>query len=176
MAQTWTHNDQNEITSVSWPAATLSYHRNGNLTKDETGKRLVYDAWNRLVAVKDSSNNVIASSQYNGLGRQVSETKSGTTRDFYYSDQWQVLEERVEAEIAVSPSGRMLLGPDVAPGANRVVLTVDGQELANSLLIEPDPTAPREALVAEDDAEQVFAVRKALKRNGSLTPAVRDSR
>jgi RHS repeat-associated protein len=94
--QTRTHDRQNEITSVSG-ATTPTYDADGNLTTDETGKHFVYDAWNRLVTVKDSSNNVIASYKYDGLGRRVSETKSGTTRDFYYSNQWQVLEERVSA-------------------------------------------------------------------------------
>jgi RHS repeat-associated protein len=92
--QTRTHDRQNEITSVSG-ATTPTYDADGNLTTDETGKHFVYDAWNRLVTVKDASNNVIASYKYDGLGRRVTETKSGTTRDFYYSDQWQVLEERV---------------------------------------------------------------------------------
>jgi photosystem II stability/assembly factor-like uncharacterized protein len=69
-----------------------------------------------------------------------------------------------EAEIAASPFGRMLLGPDVAPGAYRVVLTVDGADQAKSLVIEPDPTAPREALVAEDEAEEDLAVRKEMRK------------
>ena len=34
-------------------AATLTYDGNGNLTTDETGNTLVYDAWNRLVAVQE---------------------------------------------------------------------------------------------------------------------------
>jgi RHS repeat-associated protein len=92
--QTRTHDKQNEITAVSG-APTPTYDADGNLTTDETGKHFVYDAWNRLVTVKDSSNNVIASYKYDGLGRRVSETKSGTARDFYYSNEWQVLEEEV---------------------------------------------------------------------------------
>src|SRR5262249_47654120 len=32
--------------------------------------------------------------QYDALNRRVQETASGTTKDLYYSDQWQVLEER----------------------------------------------------------------------------------
>jgi RHS repeat-associated protein len=93
-AQTRTHDKQNEITAVSG-ATTPTYDANGNLTRDETGKQFVYDAWNRLVTVKDSGGATIASYRYDGQGWRVSETKSGTTRDFYYSDQWQVLEERV---------------------------------------------------------------------------------
>jgi RHS repeat-associated protein len=98
--QTRTANAQNEITSVSG-ATTPIYDANGNLTKDETGKQFVYDAWNRLITVKDASNNVIASYKYDGLGRRLSETKSGATRDFYYSDHWQVLEERISGQAQI---------------------------------------------------------------------------
>jgi RHS repeat-associated protein len=98
--QTRTANAQNEITSVSG-AATPTYDANGNLTTDETGKQFIYDAWDRLVKVKDPSNNVIASYQYDGLGRRATETKSGTTREFYYSEQWQVLEERVNGQAQI---------------------------------------------------------------------------
>jgi YD repeat-containing protein len=52
--QTRTHNAQNEITSISG-AVTPTYDANGNLTGDETGRQLVYDAWNRLVEVKDAA-------------------------------------------------------------------------------------------------------------------------
>jgi RHS repeat-associated protein len=98
--QTRTHDKQNEITSVSG-ATTPTYDANGNLTKDETGKQFVYDAWNRLVTVKDTGGATIAGYRYDGQGWRISETKSGTTRDFYYSDQWQVLEERVGGQAQV---------------------------------------------------------------------------
>ena len=52
-AQTRGHNKQNELTSVSG-ATTPTYDANGNTTTDETGKQYVYDAWNRLVIVKNS--------------------------------------------------------------------------------------------------------------------------
>jgi len=52
-----------------------------------------------------------------------------------------------------------LLGPRnvpfseaVAPGMYRVVLTVDGEELAQSLRVDPDPTAP--AAVITEEAEK----------------------
>ena len=53
VAETRGHNEQNEITSVSG-ATTPTYDANGNMTGDETGRQFVYDAWNRLVEVKDS--------------------------------------------------------------------------------------------------------------------------
>lgn len=75
---------------------------NGNMTKmpkpaalDEayTAK---YDAWNRLVELRDAATtNLVASFRYDGLNRRTIKTVSGTDRHFFYSDQWQVLEERI---------------------------------------------------------------------------------
>jgi YD repeat-containing protein len=64
--QTRTHNAQNEITSISG-AVTPTYDASGNLTTDETGRQFVYDAWNRLVAVKDAAGNTLKSYTYDGL-------------------------------------------------------------------------------------------------------------
>ncbi len=92
--ETRSHNDQNEITSISG-ATTPTYDANGNMTGDENGNKFVFDAWNRLVTVKDSSNNVLESFAYDGVNRRASTTASSTTTDLYYSAEWQVLEERV---------------------------------------------------------------------------------
>jgi YD repeat-containing protein len=89
-----TRNAQNEITSISG-ATTPTYDANGNLTGDETGRQFVYGAWNRLVTVKDSGGSTISSYQYDGLGRRIAESKSGTSTDLYVSTADQVLEERV---------------------------------------------------------------------------------
>jgi RHS repeat-associated protein len=86
-----TNNKQNEATAFG--SATLAYDGNGNLTTDQSGKTLVYDAWNRLVTYKNGST-TLETLSYDGLGRRVIEN-GGTARDLYYSDQWQVLEERV---------------------------------------------------------------------------------
>src|SRR5262249_39254256 len=67
--QTRTSNAQNELTGVG--TATLDYDANGNMTTDETGKTLVYDAWNRLVGVKDSSGNTLETDTYDALGRRI---------------------------------------------------------------------------------------------------------
>jgi RHS repeat-associated protein len=100
-AQTRTHNKQNEITSVSG-ATTPTYDANGNLTTDETGKTFKYDAWNRLVEVRDSGNTLLATYRYDGLNRRVRETRGATTTDLYYSSDWQVLEERVSGVVNCS--------------------------------------------------------------------------
>jgi len=82
-----THNFQNQLTDIG--STSLNYDANGIMTTDQNGYTLVYDAWNRLVRVEDGAN-TIASYGFDGLGRRITE---GST-ELYYSDQWQVLEER----------------------------------------------------------------------------------
>jgi RHS repeat-associated protein len=105
--QTRAHNQQNEITSLSG-AGTVSYDANGNTTADGSGNTYVYDAWDRLVAVKNGGT-TLAAYGYNGLGERVTETHGSTTTDLYYSAGWQVLEERqggqVQARNVWSPAG-----------------------------------------------------------------------
>jgi RHS repeat-associated protein len=98
--QTRTHNAQNEITGISG-AVLPTYNANGNLTRDEVGRQFVYDAWNRLVEVKDAAGATLKSYAYDGLHRRISETADGVTTDFYYSSSWQVLEERVGGQTTV---------------------------------------------------------------------------
>jgi RHS repeat-associated protein len=100
-AQTRSANKQNEITSIS-SATTPAYDSNGNMTGDETGRTFKYDAWNRLVEVKNSGGTTLATYRYDGDGRRVRETRSGTTTDLLYSNERQVLEERVGSAIGSS--------------------------------------------------------------------------
>ncbi len=86
-----TTNADNQIINIG--SATISYDNNGNVTTDDKGNTLVYDAWNRLVEVKNSSGDLVAGYTYDGLGRMTSETDGITTIDFYYSGQ-QIVEER----------------------------------------------------------------------------------
>jgi len=92
-----TTNAQNELTDID--SATLAYDANGNMTVDELGRSLTYDAWNRLTVVVDAYSIPVAAYQYDALGQRVlCYTDDGTVaelRDLFYSDQWQVLEERV---------------------------------------------------------------------------------
>jgi RHS repeat-associated protein len=87
-----THNKQNQVTGVG--SSTLTFDANGNLTKDDAGQQYVFDAWNRLVAVKNSGGSTITSYKVDALGRRIVENP-GTARDLYYSAAWQVLEERL---------------------------------------------------------------------------------
>jgi YD repeat-containing protein len=83
-------NKQNEETAAG--SSNLTFDANGNLTLDDQGHTLVYDAWNRLVTVKSGST-TLTSYQYDALGRRIVENP-GTVHDLYYSAAWQVLEER----------------------------------------------------------------------------------
>ncbi len=94
-----THNKQNQVTVVG--STNLSFDSNGNLTTDQNGQQYVYDAWNRLVTVKDSGSNTIATYEFDALGRRVQQTVSSTTTDFFYSAAWQVLEERVGSDVKI---------------------------------------------------------------------------
>jgi RHS repeat-associated protein len=87
-----THNKQNQVTGVG--SATLIFDYNGNMTTDESGRTLIYDAWNRLVTVKNSSGTTIASYKVDALNHRIQETVNSVTTDLYYSINWQVLEER----------------------------------------------------------------------------------
>ncbi|MCA9232268.1 MAG: hypothetical protein KDA57_16590, partial [Planctomycetales bacterium] len=59
--------------------------------------KLVYDAWNRVVQVKDGFV-AVQKNEYDGLNRRIErdETRGdGTKQHFYYNTQWQVLEIEV---------------------------------------------------------------------------------
>jgi RHS repeat-associated protein len=91
--QSRTANQGNQYSAIG--GATPAYDANGNMTTDENGQHYVFDAWNRLMTVKDSSETTIADYSYDGLGRRLTETEGGETRDLAYSLSGQVLEESV---------------------------------------------------------------------------------
>ena len=92
-----TTNSQNQLTVIG--ASTLTYDDNGNMTTDDQGHTLVYDAWNRLVGVYDGSTFIVGFT-YDGMGRRTQEITldvygNPVTRDLYYSTSWQILDETV---------------------------------------------------------------------------------
>jgi RHS repeat-associated protein len=91
------HNLQNQVTAVG--SATLSYNGNGNAQVDEQGRKLVFDAWNRLVEVKDSEEQTLATYAYDAAGRRIQETHGQRTRELYYSPAWQVIEDREGGDV-----------------------------------------------------------------------------
>jgi|694.fasta_scaffold14832_9 RHS repeat-associated protein len=94
--QTRTANKQNEITAVSG-ATTPTYDSNGNLTTDENNYRFVYDAWNKVVQVKNSSNVAIVTYGRDALHRHVTDTVGSTVTDRFFSGDWQLLETKVSS-------------------------------------------------------------------------------
>ncbi len=117
--QSRTHNKFNEITQIAGSSSHVAHDRAGNMTKTPKSDNWtashdnVYDAWNRLVTVKDGANKVIDNS-YDALTRRTLKKVyvSGTldhTRHYYYSDSWQVLEERKDT--ATRADRQFLWGP-----------------------------------------------------------------
>jgi RHS repeat-associated protein len=88
-------------TGTAWTAPTQNAV--GNLTQTPqplalgSGYDLKYDAWNRLVEVKVTGGSVVATHRYDGANRRVTKLTGANTQHYYYSDQWQILEERLNA-------------------------------------------------------------------------------
>jgi YD repeat-containing protein len=91
------HNAANEIqsTTIGETTTPLTYDDAGNLT-DDGRLRYTYDAWNRQVRVVcDSGSSVLAFYTFDGLGRRITKVMGdGPKTDYYYNENWQVLEER----------------------------------------------------------------------------------
>jgi RHS repeat-associated protein len=101
--QSRTHNTANQTTEIDGSTATVAHDPAGNMVKVPqvadwaSSNELKWDAWNRLVAVKAGATTVAAYG-YDGLNRRTTKTVSGTTRRYYYSDQWQIVEERLNSD------------------------------------------------------------------------------
>jgi RHS repeat-associated protein len=92
--QTRTHNAANEITDLSGTANDPTHDASGNMTADEN-HTYVYDAWNRLVEVRDrGDDSLIAEYEYDGQKRRIEKTVDSTTEDIFYNSEWQILEVR----------------------------------------------------------------------------------
>ena len=115
-------NKVNEISAVTntvgaaW--VTPAYDAAGNMTTipqpatPGSGYTGTYDAWNRLMTLSASGSQV-AGNKYDGLKRRtVKQTYSSSvlseTRDLYYSQAWQVLEERING--ATTPDRQFMWG------------------------------------------------------------------
>ena len=90
--------DITETTGPSWVSP--AYDRNGNMTTipkpaDPTASfTATYDAWNHLVKT-ESGSTTVSTYVYDGLHRRVATTADSTPRHFYYTAQWQAIEERL---------------------------------------------------------------------------------
>jgi RHS repeat-associated protein len=96
-----TDNKVNEIETIGGSSSTIAQDAAGNITKApvpvdwSSAYTMVYDAWNRLVAVKSGST-VVASFAYDGQNWRTTKTNSSSVvRHYYYTSSWQIVEERV---------------------------------------------------------------------------------
>lgn len=95
VAETRTHDDQNRLTDVG-PTG-LAFDNNGNLLTrpSSSGYSYRYDGWNRFVGV--GAEPPLAGSTghtYDALGRRLDTPMDSYWARLYYSDEWQVIEER----------------------------------------------------------------------------------
>lgn len=133
IVQNRTTNSENQITAIG--SADISYDNNGNVTTDDQGQTLIWDAWNRLVGVQNSSGQLIATYTYDGLGRIASETSIDpttlvtTTTDLYYAGN-QEIEERTGVTDAngnnLSSNGSTTLTNVFSPMDGNITLRDEG--------------------------------------------------
>ncbi len=98
-----THNAVNELTGFTSPGTYIDPQHDlaGNMTSAPSPLNpassilLKYDAWNRLIEVRDGANVVQTLNEYDDLGRRIVRDPVGSanTVDDYYNDQWQLLTE-----------------------------------------------------------------------------------
>jgi len=98
-----THNAANEIATIGGVATNVASDKNGNMTKvpKQTGVGFydcVYDAWNRLVQVKDGAA-VVASYSYNGANQRVRKTVGSTVTTSFFNENWQEFESIAAGQV-----------------------------------------------------------------------------
>jgi RHS repeat-associated protein len=140
--QTRTANQQNGITAVSGQT-TPGYDSDGNLTTDEQNRTLVYDAWGRLVQVKNSAGQTLAAYAYDALGRRLKEGATGGT-DLYNAAAGQVVEERQ----GISATAQEVWDPLAADTlVERDRATMPGGQLTERLYAQDDANGDVTALL-----------------------------
>jgi hypothetical protein len=58
-----------------------------------------YDAWNRLVEVRDTSDNLIANYEYNGLNQRIKKTVGTTVTKSFFNENWQEIESIMNNQV-----------------------------------------------------------------------------
>jgi|GEM_PF-6032335 len=105
------YNAGNELLLIDGSNEAAAHDLNGNMTRvpnlpnaDEPALTLIWDAWNRLVEVRqnDEGDALVATYRYDALFRRTTKKIGDDIRHYYYSDYWQVIEERLNAEAAPS--------------------------------------------------------------------------
>jgi len=111
--QTRTNNKANEITGLSEPESQTQwvqpeYDARGNMiivpkpNSPASAFTCTWDAWNRLIQVKDGET-VVATYQYDGLNHRIVKTVGETIRHAYYNAGWQLLETRETTDPEAKP-------------------------------------------------------------------------
>jgi RHS repeat-associated protein len=80
-----THNATNELQGIA------NHDANGNMVL-MSGLKGKYDAWNRLVEVRDSDDNLISSYEYNGLNQRIKKTVNNVETKSFFNENWQEVE------------------------------------------------------------------------------------
>jgi RHS repeat-associated protein len=101
--QSRSNNQDNQLTQIDGSSSLLSYDRAGNATKTAPGTngdwskyyQPVWDAWNRLVEIKDETGASVQKNTYDGLSRRITKEAASVVTHTYWSDRWKPLEERV---------------------------------------------------------------------------------
>ena len=101
--QTRSNNQDNQLVQIDGSSQGIEYDRAGNAIKIRPGAggdwnkhfTLVWDAWNRLVEVKDENGVTVQKNAYDGLSRRITKETGGTVTHTYWSDRWKPLEERI---------------------------------------------------------------------------------
>jgi len=84
----WNYNANNEL--QGYDTISFNYDDNGNMTQKAVGTDEVnysYDVEDRLIEVRDGSNNLIATYYYDPFGRRLWKDVDGTKTYFLYSDE-----------------------------------------------------------------------------------------
>ena len=99
IVETRTHNTANEIQAIA------TYDKNGNMTV-MPGLKAKYDAWNRLVEVRNSSDNLIAKYEYNGANQRIKKIVGNTTTLSFFNARWQELESVTNEQVTTYVWGK----------------------------------------------------------------------
>lgn len=86
-----THNAANEIQEIG------AHDKNGNVTLMR-GLKGKYDAWNRLVEIRDALDNLLSRYDYNGMNQRITKTVGGVVTQSFFNERWQELESQTEPQ------------------------------------------------------------------------------
>ncbi|MGL6193825.1 MAG: hypothetical protein ACRC2T_03275 [Thermoguttaceae bacterium] len=90
--QARTANEANEITSINSNINAIQHDLNGNM-KVLPGQKAKYDAWNRLVEVRDLQDVLISRCEYNGMNQRVKKIVGDVVTTHFFNENWQELEQ-----------------------------------------------------------------------------------